>query len=65
VDVRSRRLPPGAKIQSVSMRQGPLQRRLGLASTRVHLPDGPVAALAMHRDQTDARWLTHSLARPR
>lgn len=56
---------PRAKIQSVSLRQGPLQRRLRLASTHVHLPNGPVAALAMHRDQADAWWLTHSLARPR
>jgi len=56
---------PRAKIQSVSLRQGMLQRRLGLASTQVHLPNGPVAALAMHRDQADAWWLTHTLARPR
>ncbi|MGI8986944.1 MAG: PH domain-containing protein [Nocardioidaceae bacterium] len=56
---------PRAKIQSVSLRQGPLERRLGLASTQVHVPSGPVAALALHRDQADAWWLTHSLARPR
>lgn len=56
---------PRSKIQSVSLRQGPLERRLGLASTHVHVPNGPVAAIAMHRTEADAWWLTHSLARPR
>jgi putative membrane protein len=53
---------PRVKIQSVILVQGPLQRRLGLATARVHLPSGPVDALAVHRDQDDAWRLVQTLA---
>jgi putative membrane protein len=46
---------PRAKIQSVRLSQGPLQRWLRLASVRFDLPSGPVSALAAHRDQ-GAAW---------
>ncbi|MEH3033752.1 MAG: PH domain-containing protein [Aeromicrobium erythreum] len=46
---------PHVKAQSVALRQGPLQRRLGLASVDVHSPDGPVDVGARHLDVEDAR----------
>jgi putative membrane protein len=52
---------PRRKIQSVRLLQGPLQRRLGLATTKINLPSGPVAALAPHRDQAEAWWLLQNL----
>jgi putative membrane protein len=55
---------PRVKIQSVRMLQGPLQRRLGLATTRVNLPSGPVDALALHRDEREAWGLVQTLAGP-
>nr|CAA9322432.1 MAG: transmembrane protein, distant homology with ydbT [uncultured Nocardioidaceae bacterium] len=55
---------PRAKIQSVRLLQGPLQRRLRLATTRVNLPSGPVDALALHRDEHEAWDLVQTLAEP-
>jgi putative membrane protein len=52
------------KIQSVRLLQGPLQRRLRLATTRVNLPSGPVDALALHRDEREAWGLVQTLAGP-
>jgi putative membrane protein len=52
---------PRRKIQSVRVLQGPLQRRLGLATTKINLPSGPVDALAPHRDQAEAWWLLQNL----
>ena len=45
---------PHRKNQSVSVEQGPLQRRLGVSSVAVHSPDGPVAVGAPHLDRADA-----------
>lgn len=52
---RKRSIVPHHKIQSVQFSQGPLQRRLGLASVAVHTPDGPVDAGVAHLDATTAR----------
>lgn len=46
---------PHAKAQSVALRQGPLQRRLGLATVEVHTPDGPVDVDAHHLEAFEAR----------
>lgn len=46
---------PHARTQSVAIRQGPLQRRLGVATLEVHTPDGPVDAKGRHLDASDAR----------
>ncbi len=43
------------KVQSVRLVQGPLQRRLGLASVHLDTTPGPVTAFAAHRDQREAR----------
>jgi putative membrane protein len=55
---------PRVKIQSVRLVQGPLQRRLRLATARVNLPSGPVDAVAVHRDEAEAWQLVRSLAAP-
>jgi putative membrane protein len=62
------------KLQSVRMRQGPLQRRLGLASVHLDTTPGPVSSSAAHRPAPEARALvdaeverarvSRSLARP-
>lgn len=39
---------PHAKVQSIALRQGPLQRRLGVATVELHTPDGPVDVDAHH-----------------
>ena len=46
---------PHARTQSVELRQGPWQRRLGLATVEVHTPKGPVDADGPHLDAADAR----------
>lgn len=48
---------PNARTQSMTLIQGPWQRRLGLATVRVDIVGGPVNAQGLHRDATDARWL--------
>lgn len=50
-----RDIVPHAKTQSVRLRQGPLQRRLGLADVHVDTPHGPVHAAAHQVDATLAR----------
>lgn len=52
---RHRSIVPHHKVQSVEFGQGPLQRRLGLASLHVHTPDGPVDAKIKHLDAATAR----------
>ena len=55
--VRRTDVVPHVKTQSVRIRQGPVQRRLGLADVYVDSPPGPVRAIARHRDARDARAL--------
>ncbi|WP_229053698.1 PH domain-containing protein [Aeromicrobium sp. Leaf350] len=45
---------PHRKNQSVAVEQGPLQRRLGVASVSVHSPDGPVDVAGLHLGRDDA-----------
>ncbi len=53
---------PHAKTQSVRVTQGPVQRRLGLASVHVDSPPGPVNAKALHRDAAEARVIADAQA---
>jgi putative membrane protein len=46
-----------ARVQSLQLRQGPLQRRLGLADLLVDSPPGPVRVRARHRVAGEARAL--------
>ena len=46
---------PHARVQSLQLRQGPWQRRLGLADLQVDSPPGPVRVRARHRDAHEAR----------
>jgi putative membrane protein len=48
---------PYARVQSLQLRQGPWQRRLGLADLHVDSPPGPVKVRARHRDAGEARAL--------
>ncbi len=48
-------LIPHARTQSVQLSQGPLQRRLRLASVEVHNCDGPVNLVLRHLNPADAR----------
>jgi len=48
---------PHARTQSVELRQGPWQRRLGVATVEVHTPKGPVDADGPHLDAAEARRL--------
>ncbi len=52
-----RNVVPHAKSQSVRLRQGPLQRLLGLADVHVDTPRGPVHAVAHQLDAALARPL--------
>ncbi len=55
--VRRTHVAPQARIQSVRVTQGPLQRRLGLADVHTDSPPGPVQVHARHRDAAEARRL--------
>lgn len=48
---------PHARVQSARLSQGPLQRRLGLATVHLDTTPGPVTATAAHREAADARRL--------
>lgn len=54
---RRTHVAPQARIQSVRVTQGPLQRRLGLADVHTDSPPGPVEVRARHRDAAEARRL--------
>lgn len=53
---------PYARVQSVSVRQGPVQRRLGLATIYLDLPAGVQRWVASHRDVAEAAGLVEALA---
>lgn len=53
---------PYARVQSVSVRQGPVQRRLALATVYLDLPAGVQRWVASHRDVTEAAALVSQLA---
>jgi putative membrane protein len=59
---RQLRLVPYERIQSVRVRQGPLQRMLRLASVWADCAGDRVAAVAPHRDVREARTLATALA---
>ena len=48
-------LVPHERTQSVRLTQGPLQRRLGVATVHLDLPPGSFAAQSRHREQSQAR----------
>lgn len=52
-----RTIVPHRRMQSASVHQGPLQRRLGLATLAVHTTDGPVDLEIYHLAERDARRL--------
>jgi putative membrane protein len=59
-------LVPHERTQSLGLTQGPLQRRLGLASMHVHSTPGPVSPVAAHlADRTAAALLDEQAERAR
>jgi putative membrane protein len=52
---RTYTIVPHAKTQSVRLKQGPVQRRLALATVYVDTTPGPVDATIRHRPQNQAR----------
>ena len=60
--VRELDLVPHARTQSLALAQGPLQRRLGLASFTVHSTRGPVRPSAQHLPADVAATLLHQQA---
>jgi len=55
---------PRVAVQSRGLRQGPVQRRLGLATVGLHLPSGPAAPVAVHRAAAEAWQLTLAVGAP-
>ncbi len=49
-----------ARCQSVRVLQGPWQRALGLASTWIDVPPGPVKIAVLYRPMLEARELAHA-----
>lgn len=50
-----RAIVPHRRMQSASLEQGPLQRRLRLAAISIHTTDGPVRLTLSHLDEHEAR----------
>ncbi|MEO7587804.1 MAG: PH domain-containing protein [Arachnia sp.] len=48
-------LVPHRRMQSLGITQGPLQRKLNLATVALHTTDGPVSLNLYHLDQSEAR----------
>jgi putative membrane protein len=48
---------PLARLQSIAIHQGPLRRRLGLATARLHTVTGPVTATLGVLDAAEAVWM--------
>jgi putative membrane protein len=59
---RSTAFVPYARVQSVSARQGLLQRRLGVATVFLDVPKGSMRWVAKHRGGADAASLVAELA---
>lgn len=60
---RATSLLPHERIQSIRLEQGPLQRRLRLASLTLDTTPGPVTVSAEHRDATEAWQLLQQQVR--
>jgi putative membrane protein len=60
--VRELDVVPHARTQSLGLQQGPLQRRLGLATFALHSTQGPVSPSVRHLAGADAAALLHEQA---
>jgi putative membrane protein len=60
---RTLTIVPHAKTQSVRLSQGPVQRRLKLATVSVDTTPGPVDAVIRHRPELEARAILEAQAR--
>lgn len=53
---------PHARVQALTLRQGPLQRRLGVSTIALHISPGPIAPHFVHLPASDAHSLFHQHA---
>ena len=61
---RAAQFVPHARIQSLKVEQGPVQRRRGVATVRIVSTVGPVSPAVAHLDQSDAeRFLSEQVVR--
>jgi putative membrane protein len=61
---QAERLVPHARLQSLKVEQGPVQRRRGVATVRIVSTVGPVSPAVAHLDETDAvRLLNEQVVR--
>ncbi|HRA50169.1 PH domain-containing protein [Actinotalea sp.] len=60
--VREVLVVPHARLQSLGLHQGPLQRRLGLASVALHSTPGPITPRVAHLDAAGAGELVDAQA---
>lgn len=56
---RTLELVPHARVQALSLRQGPIQRRLGVDSIALHLSPGPIRPHFVHLPGNEAHALFH------
>jgi putative membrane protein len=61
--VRELDVVPHARTQSLGLEQGPVQRRLGLATFALHSTQGPVSPSVRHLAAADAARFLHEQAR--
>lgn len=61
--VRRVHVVPHERTQSLGLTQGPIQRRLGLATVVLHSTPGPVKPMVVHLDAADAAALIGEQAR--
>ena len=54
---RTLELVPHARVQALSLRQGPLQRALGLSTIALHISHGPIRPHFVHLPQAEAHHL--------
>lgn len=54
---RTLELVPHARVQALSLRQGPIQRALGLSTIALHISPGPIRPHFVHLPQAEAHHL--------
>lgn len=58
--IRAQHIVPHARLQSAALHQGPLQRRLGLATIKLHTTNLLGTEAIAHMAQDAARWLVYT-----
>src|SRR5699024_1653928 len=53
---------PHARVQALTLRQGPVQRRIGVSTIALHISPGPIAPHFVHLPAAEAQHLFHQHA---